>query len=148
MTLNRETSLGYLTNWAGRLLVRELERHLAQIGLTPAHMPVLLALEAGDATQKAIAETASVEQATMTATLNRMERDGLISRRPNPEDGRSQLVSLTPEARAKLPQVEAAARAVNASVLGQLSEAEGAHYIALSRKVINILLALEESRRS
>ena len=32
MALNRTTSVGYLTNLAGRLLVRELERHLAPGG--------------------------------------------------------------------------------------------------------------------
>lgn len=148
MALNRESSLGYLTNWAGRLLARELERHLAHLGLAPAHMPVLFALEAGEASQKAIAEIASVEQATMTATLNRMERDGLISRRPNPDDGRSQLVSLTPKARNKLPQVEAAARAVNASVLDQLTPEEGEQYVVLIRKVIAALQALEGSRQA
>lgn len=146
MPLNRDTSLGYLTNWAGRLLVRQLDRQLARIGLTPAHMPVLLALEAGEASQKAIAERASVEQATMTATLNRMERDGLVSRRPNPDDGRSQLVALTPMARQKLPQVEAAAQAVNASVLERLTPEEGAQFIALCKKVIAILLALDGPR--
>ncbi|MCP8882838.1 MarR family transcriptional regulator [Devosia sp. XJ19-1] len=147
MTLNRETSLGYLTNWAGRLLARELERHLALIGLTPACMPVLFALEAGEASQKVIAERASVEQATMAATLNRMERAGLITRRPNPDDGRSQLVALTTGAREKLPQVEAAARAVNTSVLEQLTPQEGEQFIALTHKVIAALLALEEPKR-
>jgi MarR family transcriptional regulator for hemolysin len=141
MTLNRETSVGYLTNLAGRLLVRELERHLAGIGLMPAHMPVLLALEAGEASQKTIAERAGVEQATMTATLNRMERDGLISRRPNPEDGRSQLVALTPAARAKLPHVEEAAAAINALVLEGFAPEERAQYFALVKRIIGALQA-------
>ncbi|SMQ86050.1 DNA-binding transcriptional regulator, MarR family [Devosia lucknowensis] len=143
MALNRDTSVGYLTNWAGRLLVRELERHLAQIGLMPAHMPVLLALEHGEASQKTIAERAGVEQATMTATLNRMERDGLVSRRPNPDDGRSQLVTLTPAARAKLPDVEAAAERINAIALDGLSEAESAQYFALIKRIIATLVARE-----
>jgi|SRR5690606_24447596 len=143
MALNRETSLGYLTNWAGRLLVKELERHLAPIGLTPAHMPVLLALEQGEASQKAIAERAGVEQATMTATLGRMERDGLVTRRPNPDDGRSILVALTPGAREKLPLVEAAVSAINTKVLAQLTPEEGQQFIALTKKVIAILLTLD-----
>ena len=80
MALNRRTSVGYLTNLAGRLLVRELERHLAPLGLSPGHMPVLLALEDGSAlTQKALTERAGVKQATMTATVTRMERDAAIN---------------------------------------------------------------------
>lgn len=141
MALNRETSIGYLTNWAARLLVRELERHLLPIGITPAHMSVLFALEHGEAPQKAIAESASVKQETMTATLNRMERDGLISRRPNPDDGRSMLVALTPKAREKLPQVEDAARAINALVLDQLTPKERTAFIGTMRKVIGVLQA-------
>lgn len=139
MALNRDTSIGYLTNWAARLLVRELERHLAAIGLTPAHMPVLLALEHGERPQKEIAESASVRQETMTATLTRMERDGLVVRRPNPDDGRSMLVALTPAAREKLPEVEEAARAINALVLEQLTHEEGEQFIGLVKKVIGVL---------
>lgn len=139
MALNRETSIGYLTNWVARLLVRELDRQLTPLGLTPAHMPVLLALDAGDMTQKAIAEQASVEQATMTATLNRMERDGLVSRRPNPEDGRSMLVSLTPLARGKLPQVAEAVRGINALAMTPLTEDEQGQYRALLGKIITTL---------
>lgn len=139
MALNRKTSVGYLTNWAGRLLVRELERHLAPLGLTPAHMPVLMALENGEQPQKAIAEEASVKQETMTATLTRMERDGLITRRPNPDDGRSMLVALTPKAREKLPEVEQAAKAVNALVLDPFTPEERAQFMALMTRMIGVL---------
>lgn len=145
MPLLRETSIGYLTNWAGRLLVRELDRHLSRIGLSPAHMPVLLALEGGEATQKQIAAQASVKQETMTATLNRMERDGLVSRRPNPDDGRSMLVALTPLAREKLPQVEAAALAVNTLVLEQLTPEESGQFLDLLGRVIDVLQSQDET---
>lgn len=142
MTLQRETSAGYMTNLAGRLFIRELERQLAPLGLTPAHMPVLLALETGAAlTQKALAENARVEQPTMAATLNRMERDGLIARHSNPGDGRSMLVRLTPLALGKLAEVEAAVSAINALVLEALSPAERAQYFALLHKVVGVLEA-------
>ena len=45
--------------------------------------------------QTALARWASVEQPTMANTLNRMERDGLIVRTPDPDDRRSALISLT-----------------------------------------------------
>lgn len=145
MPLQRETSAGYMTNLAGRLFVRELERHLASIGLTPAHMPVLLALEHSTGLpQKDLATRAQVEQPTMAATLNRMERDGLIARRVNPEDGRSMLVTLTPLARQKLPEVEQVVRAINALVLEQLTTEERGQFFALLGKVIAVLQAQED----
>lgn len=140
MPLLRETSVGYMTNLAGRLLVRELEQRLAPLGLSPAHMPVLLALETTDSLpQKALAERAGVEQPTMTATLNRMERDGLVLRTPNPEDGRSMLVALTPLARARLPEVEKAASAINAMALEPFSATERAQLFSLLGRMIAVL---------
>ena len=148
MALNRDTSVGYLTNLAGRLLVRELERHLARIGLSPGHMPVLLALESGAAlTQKAVAERAGVEQATMTATLTRMERDGLVTRRPNPDDGRSTLVALTPLALGKLPGVADATATINALVLEQLTPDERSQFFALLKRIIGVLEVQDDEAR-
>ena len=149
VALNRATSVGYLTNLAARLLVRELERHLAPSGLSPAHMPVLLALEDGTAlTQKALAERASVEQATMTATLTRMERDGLVTRRPNPQDGRSTLVALTPLALEKLPAVAQATATINDLVLEQLAPDERQQFFALIQRIIGVLEAQDSAARS
>lgn len=148
MALNRANSVGYLTNLAGRLLVRELDRQLAPLGLSPGHMPVLLALEDGAAlTQKALAERAAVEQATMTATLTRMERDGLVSRRPNPEDGRSTLVALTPLALGKLAAVAEATAAVNALVLEQFSPEDRSQFFALITRIIAILESRDDAAR-
>src|SRR6218665_458839 len=148
MALNRDSSVGYLTNLAGRLLVRELERHLAPLGLSPGHMRVLLALENGAAlTQKALAERAGVEQATMTATLTRMERDGLVTRRPNPEDGRSTLVALTPLALGKLPDVADATATINALVLEQLTPDERSQFFALLKRIIGVLEAQDVEAR-
>ena len=148
MTLNRTTSVGYLTNLAGRLLVRELERHLAPIGLSPGHMPVLLALEDGSAlTQKALAERATVEQATMTATLTRMERDGLVTRRPNPDDGRSTLVALTPLALGKVPAVANATATINDLVLEQLTPEERRQFFDLMGRIIAVLEAQDNAAR-
>lgn len=148
MALNRANSVGYLTNLAGRLLVRELDRQLAPIGLSPGHMPVLLALEDGAAlTQKALAERAAVEQATMTATLARMERDGLVNRRPNPDDGRSTLVALTPLALGKLAAVAEATAAVNRLVLEQFSPEDRSQFFALITRIIAVLETRDDAAR-
>jgi MarR family transcriptional regulator for hemolysin len=136
MTLRPETSAGYITNLAGRLFARAIEKRLAPLGLAPAHMPVLLGLEAGPQPQKVLAQHAKVEQPTMTATLNRMERDGLVERLPNPDDGRSSLVALTAKAREKLAGVAAAGRDVNVMALKNLSRDERAQFFVLLRQVI------------
>ena len=49
MTIYKDNSLGYRTNLAARLFVRELSRRLEAIGLSIGHMPVFVALGPGEA---------------------------------------------------------------------------------------------------
>ena len=142
MVLTRETSAGYLTNWAARLFARELERQLRPSGIAPAYMPVLFALSDGSAlTQKELARRAAVEQPTMAATLNRMERDGFISRTPDPDDRRSALVALTEPGLGHVGTVEGVVSAINALALEQLEPGERSEYLRLLGKVIAVLEA-------
>lgn len=144
MTLTRETSAGYMTNWAARLFARELERQLAPSGIAPAYMPVLFALADGSTlTQKALARRAAVEQPSMAATLKRMERDALITRRPDPADRRSALVALTPLALGKVETVSSVVTAINALALEPLSPEERRQLLGLLGKVIGVLESRE-----
>jgi DNA-binding MarR family transcriptional regulator len=142
MALIRENSAGYLTSWAARLFTRELERQLAHTGIAPAYMPVLFALADGSTlTQKALARRAAVEQPTMAATLNRMQRDGMITRRPDPADRRCALVTLTPLALGRIDAVERVVSAINTLALEQLAPGEREQFLGLLRRVIDVLEA-------
>ena len=146
MALDRDGSAGYLTNWAARLFARELERQLLPTGIASAYMPVMFALSAGEAlTQKELAQRAAVEQPTMAATLNRMERDGFITRVPDPTDRRSALVSLTETARGHLPEIERIIASINEIALGALEPDEQAAYGRLLRKMIDGLEARDKT---
>lgn len=148
MTLSRQDSAGYMTNWAARLFARVIDRHLKEIGVSTGMMPVFFALGGGASlSQKVLAERAAVEQPTMAATLLRMERSGLIERRPDPTDGRSQLIALTPEAMAKVTRVRQAVVAVNGVALEGFDEAERAQYLSLLQRVVQSLEgALDDDR--
>ena len=142
MALIRETSAGYLTNWAARLFARELERQLAASGIASAYMPVIFALGDGSTlTQKDLAVRAAVEQPTMAATLKRMERDAMITRRPDPADKRSALVALTPLALGHVETVERVVRTINATALEPLDADERRQFMSLLRRVITVLEA-------
>ncbi len=128
------TSIGYLTNLAGRLLVRALERRL---GSAAGPMPVFLALVDGKAlAQKDLARLAAVEQPTMANTLARMERDGLVIGAPDPADRRSTLLRLTRIGQQRAESALAAAGAVNVLALSALEPAERATFIDMLQRVI------------
>lgn len=142
MNFDRHASLGYMTNLVGRLLVREIDGHLAPEGLSVGHLPVFFALASDAAlTQRDLANAAQVEQPTMAATLARMERDGLIERRANPDDGRSALISLSALGRSKLAAVHAATSTVNARAAERLNADERQQLMALLHRVADTLSA-------
>jgi len=136
-----EDSAGYMTNRAARLFVRAIDARLKPVGFSVGHMPVLMALADGsERTQKALAAVASTEQPTMAATLARMERDGLVARRPDPSDGRAALFSLTPLALARIPAMRDAALAVNAKALSRLEAGERRLFLDMLGRVAGALI--------
>src|SRR5690242_116411 len=138
--LRREHSAGYLTNWAGRLLIRTITPKLDAHGLTVGYLPVFFALSANPRlAQKQIVEAIGVEQPTMAATLSRMERDGLVERSADPADGRSSVISLSAKARELLPAVETAVNETNAVAMSGLSATERKQFFAIMLKVIAAL---------
>ena len=140
--LTRESSAGYLTNWGARLFARELERQLAPSGISPAYMPIMFALaDGGTLTQKELARRAAVEQPTMAATLKRMERDAMIVRRPDPEDKRSALVSLTNKALGLVSTVQGVVGRINAIAMDGLSPDDQAQFLRLMLTIIGALEA-------
>src|SRR4051812_33468072 len=83
-----------------RMFDRELRGALLPTGVLPGQLPVLLVLyDADGPTQAELARRLGVEQPTMAATLGRMERDGLIERRADEDDGRRARVHLTERSR-------------------------------------------------
>jgi MarR family transcriptional regulator for hemolysin len=136
MTFDREKSAGYMTNWAARLFARTIDRRLRGIGVSSGMLPVFFALGGGAALpQKALALAGAIEQPTMAALLARMERDGLIERRPDPSDGRSRLIALTPAAMEKALRVREAVAAVNGIALRDLDDEGRASLLGLLKTV-------------
>jgi DNA-binding MarR family transcriptional regulator len=71
--------------------------------MTPAQFTILnhyVRLEIADAAPADLARAFQVTRPTITSTLARMERSGLVAIVPDPSDGRGKLVSLTPTGRA------------------------------------------------
>src|SRR6266567_2100282 len=85
---------------------RRLLRHLEDYNLTLAQFGVLAQLQAfPDISQQRLADWLFVTKGNVVGLLNRLESRGLVERRPDPEDGRSHVVSLTKQGAALAAQV-------------------------------------------
>lgn len=86
---------------------------------------LLLQLWGADgSSQSQLVERMCVEPPTVTRMLQRIEADGLVERRPDPEDARVSRVFLTAKGRALEGQVAAAWQAVEARATAGLSADE------------------------
>ena len=138
MRFDKTKSAGYLANHMARLFANGLHQRIAPLGIAPAQFMALLELwgEKDGLTQRVLVERLDVEQATMANTLNRMQRDGLIVKKPHPSDKRAQLICLTKKAIDLKPDAIAAAAAQNKLALSGLSEEEHRQFLALMGRVI------------
>jgi DNA-binding MarR family transcriptional regulator len=89
---------------AHRLMIREIERRLAESGL-PAYAwyDLLWGLESGpDGTRRMheLADVLAIERYNLTRLVDRLEQEGLVTRVRSPEDGRAAYASITSKGRA------------------------------------------------
>jgi DNA-binding MarR family transcriptional regulator len=79
----------------------------------------------------------------MAQLLSRMERDGLIRRERDPADRRSSLISLTEQARARLPAGREILVKGNQDMMRGLSDEEISTLTSLLQRVLANIEALE-----
>lgn len=87
----------------------ELDRRLADLGLSQARWLVLLHLARFDhePTQRELAQSVAVEGPTLARLLDSLEAQGLVQRKAAPEDRRAKLITLQPVARPIIEKIEA-----------------------------------------
>ena len=79
---------GRLLSTAARAVEHAWAEALATLGVTHAGLIALHLLRDGPLSQIQLARSAHVETQTMSRTLERLEREGLVSRAPDPDDRR------------------------------------------------------------
>jgi DNA-binding MarR family transcriptional regulator len=97
-------------------LLAALDAELADLRLTAGEVNALAALAEGPRTARALADATAQRPSTLTGVLDRLERRGLVARRPNPADRRSLLIVPTAQGRAAAGRVSAAFTAVEARI--------------------------------
>jgi MarR family transcriptional regulator, transcriptional regulator for hemolysin len=126
-------SMGQISRrWRARL-----DGRMAAFGLTEARwLPLLHLARGGDGiTQKDLAARLGVEGPTLVRTLDWLEREDLVARRPVPHDRRAKTVHLTPRAKALHVRIEQEAAAVRAAILDGVTEAELLACLAVLERV-------------
>lgn len=100
-------------------------RRLGELGLVPPQELVLLYLdEHGPSAQRELVRYLGRDRSTVTATVQTMERAGLIDRSRVPDDKRAFVVALTDRGSALCPAVQAVWRELEDATFGRLGAAD------------------------
>ena len=110
MTPATREDLGYLLTKASQRWNEVLAEAFATAGFAdvrPAYGSVLIPLFEEDGLRMGdLARRARLSKQTMTDLVRRLERDGLVERRPDPADARASLITLSARSRAFRPVAE------------------------------------------
>ena len=139
--INRE--FGFMLNDVARLLRTYADHKAAQFGITRAQWAVLVRLERSEGlNQTELADMLDLQPITLTRLLDRLCANGLIERRPDPDDRRANRLFLTPAAGPLMEHLNALGEEVMAEVL------EGIDAGALEATVEVLGRAKENLRRA
>ncbi|MBD0275024.1 MAG: MarR family transcriptional regulator, partial [Acetobacteraceae bacterium] len=112
---------GFLPDLLARAAHAAVQGFAAELRARHVSLPVwrvLAALQARPSeTVGGLAEACLLQQPTMTKLLDRMVRDGLVTRAPDARDRRVQRISLTPEGEAMAAELLAVAERHEAALL-------------------------------
>lgn len=144
--LNAETNAGFLIHDVSRIMRAWFDERAQALGLTRAQWRVLVHLAAREGVnQKELAAILELDTVTLGRHIDRLERDGWLERRPDPEDRRAWLLYTLPAARPILEQMEALAERTMAKALDGIAEADRAVFIETLHRVKDNMAAPETS---
>lgn len=119
-----------------RRYARALALRLEPLGVKPGYLDILERLwQQDNPTQKALHATLDIEQATLSSTLKRMERDGLLRRERNPKDRRMTHIVLTDHGRAIRKVVAASVLDVHAQATAGLTVNDRRYFYRILKQI-------------
>ena len=136
--LDISDSIGVLIFLAAKSQERLVELEMKkQLGLTPAHWKIILALNITNGlTQKELAEKIYVDGSTLVPVIDKMEKNGLVERRADAKDRRINRIFLTKKSESTVDSIILIVIQLRKMMYKGISEKE----INLTRKILATLL--------
>jgi MarR family transcriptional regulator, transcriptional regulator for hemolysin len=139
VTTNRE--IAFNINDVARLLRTYADQKAANFGLTRAKWAVLARLDRFEGLkQNELAEMLDLQPISLTRLLDGLSENGLIERRPDPNDRRAKRLFLTPAARPLLDRLSELGEDLMTTALAGLDQSE-------SSALLTSLMAIKENLR-
>lgn len=136
-----DQTIAYLLADSARMLRREFDARVRELGMTGPQARLLLNLAVNEGENQGFyADRLDVEPISLTRMIDRMEESGLLERRRDPADRRAWRVHLTPRAREVIERVRSHAVPLREMLLAGLDPAQRAT-LARSLEVVRANLS-------
>jgi DNA-binding MarR family transcriptional regulator len=123
--MDRQRNFGFLLKDLSRLYVQRFEERARSISRTLPQCKVLVRLEHNEGVSQArLAEISELDPMTMVRIVDRMEADGQLERRPDPDDRRARCLYLTASGRSLLAEVWRLAEETRAEIFAGVARAD------------------------
>jgi MarR family transcriptional regulator, lower aerobic nicotinate degradation pathway regulator len=126
---------------------RRADALFGRLGVTADQFVLLSSLAEGDGiTQQELVRRTASDPNTVRAMLVRLERRGLVVRRPHRDDGRAHSVTLTPSGRRIHRRLAARSEPLRARLLGGLEEDEVPDLVDMLARVAQAMTTRETTK--
>lgn len=126
----------FLLSQLGSYIAGEFKDKLAPLGVHPRVTAVLLVLAGADGqSQRQLSQRLGLHRNVMVGLIDTMESQGLVERRPHPQDRRAFAITLTDRARELLPALEQRSGEVETEVTAVLDAAERTALLGMLQRV-------------
>lgn len=122
--------------WYG--LNQAFRQRVSSLKITPDQFSILRWISEGDPqglTQRTITDLMASDPNTITSTLARMERAGLVERRPHESDKRAHRVRLLPAGRRTFEKARTVASDLQHQILVALPESQRDHFLEMLQTI-------------
>ena len=144
--MGQTRNFGFLLRDVSRRYVNRFEHRAREISLTLPQCKVLVRLDKNEGVSQArLAELAQIEPMTMVRILDRMERDGWLERRPDPDDRRARRLYLSKRASPLLGEIWRLADLTLAETFAGISNARRDAFISLLQRIHDNVCALDRA---
>jgi DNA-binding MarR family transcriptional regulator len=144
-----QDTFGFLIHDVARLLRKNFNRRVQSFGLTLEQCRAILHLSRREGIQQVdLAELLEIKPITLARLLDKLQENGLIERRPNPDDRRAFCLYMTPAGHTALKKINAIGGATRADANGDIPVRDLDKLNALLSRLKTNLLEAEEDRHS
>lgn len=136
----KEKTIDYILRATWQAVSRMYNEEAQKYGATMATGFALLSIDKEGTPSTALGPRMGMEATSLTRTLKSMEEKGLITRKPNPEDGRGVLIHLTEFGKEKRELSKTNVRKFNDKVRESVTEEQLRHFMEVAETINELIL--------